>query len=347
MIIINARFLTQKMTGVQRFALEICNKLPTSIGGKRVVFIAPKEEIKNKLKNQENIIHFGRFKGQLWEQIDLPIFLKKNGTPLLINFVGIGPIFYVNKVMFLYDLAFKHHPEWFSYSFQKIYNIFIPISLKYSKAIITDSNYVKSDIQRTYNINESKINTVYAAPSMKFKNKNLEKEKFILTVSSIDPRKNLKRMIEAFSMIDTDHKLMIVGSEHKSFSKIKIKEGLLSKNIIFTGYLNDEELIDLYNKAKVFIYASLFEGFGLPPLEAQACGCPCIVSNTTSLPEVYEDSVEYCNPYSIENIRNVMNELLIDSNRRNQLEKKGLENVNRFSWDISANKFIKLIEDIV
>ena len=164
MIVINARFLTQKLTGVQRVAVEICQRLPNQIGERKVVFVAPKTPLIHQLGNDQNILLIGFSKGQLWEQVDLPIFLNKNNNPTLINFVGIAPIFYKNKIMFLYDLSFKHYPEWFSYSFQKLYNLLIPISLKNSRKIITDSYYVKDDIIETYHHVDSKIHVIYPAP---------------------------------------------------------------------------------------------------------------------------------------------------------------------------------------
>ncbi|MCF7566777.1 glycosyltransferase family 4 protein [Sabulilitoribacter arenilitoris] len=347
MIVINARFLTQRMTGVQRYAFEVCSRLPKKIGNKKLIFIAPNETIINKLNNDIDIVFVGKFKGQLWEQISLPAFLKKNKNPMLINFVGIAPIFYKNKIMFLYDLAFKHHPEWFSYSFQKLYNFLIPVSLKNSKRIITDSNYVKQDIVKTYKIPNSKINVIYAAPSNKFINKNLKREKFILTVSSIDPRKNLERVIKAFNKIESEYKLVIVGKKSKTFSNVELNEKIINDNIIFTGYLTDDELIDIYNKAELFIYASLFEGFGIPPLEAQACGCACIISNVTSLPEVYEDSVEYFDPRSTDSIKIKMEEMINNKDKMMKLRNLGVINLKRYNWGDSTSKLKSIIEELI
>ncbi|WJJ97096.1 glycosyltransferase family 4 protein [Algibacter luteus] len=347
MIVINARFLTQRLTGVQRVAFEICNRIQNQIGNKKVIFVAPNDEILNHLDGDFNIVFTGKLKGQLWEQIDLPLYLKKNGNPLLINFVGIGPVFYKNKLIFLYDLAFKHHPEWFSFAFQKSYNLLIPKSIKNSRRIVTDSNYVKSDIIETYKISENKIDVIYPAPSLQFVNKGLKKEKIILTVSSIDPRKNLKRIIKAFNGIDSDYKLKIVGAKNKTFSNIGIDDKQLNENIIFTGYLTDEELIDAYNTAEIFIYASVFEGFGIPPLEAQACGSACIVSNATSLPEVYEQSVEYFDPYSVESMRNKIEEVINNKNKIEQLKKLGLENSKRFSWDTATTELESIIKELI
>ncbi len=346
MIVINARFLTQPTTGVQRYAYEICNRLPEEIGGLKVVFVAPKSKFKICFEGNKEVRTIGNATGQLWEQLDLPLFLIKNNNPLLINFVGIAPLFYKNKVMFLYDLAFMHHPEWFSFMFQRVYNFVIPINTKNSKFVITDSNYVKADICKSYKLPSTKVHVVYAAPAKLFKNLNIDKEEFILTVSSIDPRKNLKRIIKAFKSIDEPNtKLIIVGSKNKTFSNVDIGEEVLNENIIFTGYLKDSELLELYNKAKLFVYASLFEGFGIPPLEAQACGCPCLISNSTSLPEVYLNSVAYCNPESVSDIARGMKELLTNKGKLRDLSQKGFKNVERFSWESSTEIFVKILKD--
>lgn len=347
MIVVNARFLTQKITGVQRYALEICKRLPAKIGNHKIVFVLPKTTLINKLDKDVDIRLIGKFQGQIWEQVSLPAFLKKNKNPLLINFVGIAPIFYKNKIMFLYDLAFKHHPKWFSYSFQKLYNLLIPISIRNTRKIITDSNYVKQDIVNTFDIAQNKIEVIYAAPSKKFINKNLHKEKIILTVSSIDPRKNLTRVIKAFNELDSEYKLVVVGQKNKTFSKVGFDNSDIGDNVIFTGYLTDEELIDLYNRAELFIYASLFEGFGIPPLEAQACGCACIISNSTSLPEVYKNSVEYFDPNSIDSIKVNLKEVLNNKKKIRELQKKSGINSMRYKWEVSVDRMILLIEEII
>jgi len=343
MIYINARFLTQKITGVQRYAIEACNRLPKTIRGEKIILIAPKSdllEVEGIDNNQ--IIQFGNFKGHLWEQIDLVYFLKKQNNPILINFGGIGPIYYKNKITYLHDLAFKYYPETFSYLFQKAYNTLVPISVKHSLKTITVSNYVKEDIKKNIDINN--IEVVYAAHSNHFKNLNLKREKYILAVSSLDPRKNYNRILEACHNLNDEYKLIFVGAKSKAFSNINVNDNFINDNVTFTGYLQDSELVELYNKASIFIYASLFEGFGIPPLEAQACGCPCLVSNVTSLPEVYGDSVEYCDPFSVEDIRKKLNYLINDKDRRDVLIKKGFENVKNYSWDNSVKKLTKITE---
>ncbi len=347
MIVINARFLTQKITGVQRYAYEICKRLPEKINGHEIIFLVPKISLINELDSNCKLLAVGSFKGNLWEQIDLPLYLKKIGNPLLINFVGIAPILYKHKIMFLYDLAFKHHPEWFSYKFYKTYNMLIPISLKNAFLVITDSHYVKNDINKTYNIHLDQIEVVYGASSEIFYFKDLPKEKFVLTVSSIDPRKNLRRVIEAFNQLKSDYKLVIVGSKNKTFSNSNIPESILNEKIVFTGYLDDSSLVELYNKSDVFVYASLFEGFGIPPLEAQSCGCPCLISNTTSLPEVYGNSVTYCDPYSVESIKDNLSKMILDKQKKEILQELGFINAKKYNWQYSTNKFVEILKCIL
>jgi len=343
MIVINARFLTQKITGVQRYAIEICKCLPEFVNNKKIILVAPSDVLINREELKKyDIIEFGKFKGHLWEQIDLVRFLKKNGNPILVNFGGIGPIYYKNKITYIHDLAFKYFPETFSFVFQKSYNFFVPISVKNSRRVLTVSNYVKKDIENNFKVKN--VDVIYAAHSNQFKNLNLKREKIILAVSSLDPRKNFNRIISAFLQLNTDYKLYFVGAKLKSFSDIKLTKKSAHNNIIFTGYLNDEELIKLYNRASIFIYASLFEGFGMPPLEAQACGCPCIVSNTTSMPEICNDSVEYCNPLSVRDITNKLYHLINDDKRREEIVAKGFENIKNYSWRNSAEKLLQIIK---
>lgn len=342
MIVINSRFLTQKITGVQRYAIETCKKLPERIKNKKIVFLAPKGILLNRSEFADiEILQIGNFKGNLWEQIDLVQFLKKQQNPLLINFSGIGPVLYKNKILYIHDFAFKYFPENFSFSFQKSYNFFVPKSAKNSKKILTVSNYVKNDIQQILKVKN--IEVLYPAMNLDFKDLNLNREKIILCVSSIDPRKNIKRVIEAYGKLSTDYKLIFIGSKSNLFNSLNLKKELKNPNIIFTGYLNDTELIEYYNKASIFIYASIFEGFGIPPLEAQACGCPCIISNNTSLPEVGLNSVEYCDPFSVNSIKTKLQLLIENEQLRDELILKGFENIKRFNWKATSEKLTKII----
>ncbi|MCR4942357.1 MAG: glycosyltransferase family 4 protein, partial [Campylobacter sp.] len=119
-----------------------------------------------------------------------------------------------------------------------------------------------------------------------------------------------------------------------------------NKNIIFKGRVSDDKLVKLYSNAICFVYPSLYEGFGIPPLEAQACGCPVVCSNAASLPEVCENSVIYCDPYDINDIKEKIQMVLDDENIQNDLRQEGFENIKRFSWEKSAKQIADLLMEL-
>ncbi len=339
-VIINARFLTQNITGVQRYAIEV-SKYLKKIFRDKITFVSPKNIIHEEISKEIKSIIIGKRTGHLWEQLDLPIFLRKHNYPLLLNLGNTAPLFYKNKISTVYDLAFYHHPEWFSRNFALFYNFLIPKLLKNSKHILTDSNFVKDEMNRIYNINLLNISVIHGAPSALFKIKEFKDlEKYVLCVGSIDPRKNLVRIIEIFTKLKKIN-LIIVGDKNKAFANINVKE--IASNITFTGYIQDQELLQLYNKATLFLYPSYYEGFGIPPLEAQASGCPVIASNVASLPEVCGNSVLYCNPYDSNDIMNKVIDLYNDDELRQDLIKKGFDNIQRFSWEKSARQMAGII----
>lgn len=340
MLTINARFLTQNVTGVQRFAIEISKELKRLLGD-HVRFIAPKNILHIDLAKELDVKIVGSLTGHLWEQIDLPKYLNQNNNPLLLNLANTAPLFYKNKIVTVYDLAFYHHPEWFSKPFAIVYNFLIPKILKDARHIFTDSEFIRQEMVEVYKLPYSKIDVVYGAHSNIFHNKLSQREYFALAVGSIDPRKNLKSIIDIFTN-HSEYSLMIVGQQNKVFSSLNINN--LPNNIKFLGYVGDDELVDLYNNASLFIYPSLYEGFGIPPLEAQACGCPVVCSNAASLPEVGGDSTVYCDPYSAEDIASKIKMVLDDEDLQNELRAKGFENIKRFSWEESAKKIIEAIE---
>jgi glycosyltransferase involved in cell wall biosynthesis len=174
------------------------------------------------------------------------------------------------------------------------------------------------------------------------------KKDYVLAVSSISPHKNFRSLVLAFNKLDLNNlELRIVGDVSKNFSDA----GLVSlintnENIKLLGRISDKELAQIYSSALCFVYPSLYEGFGIPPLEAQASGCPCLVSTAASLPEVCGDSVLYCDPYSIDDITLKLQILVTDSALRQKLKMLGFDNVKRFSWNKSALDMIELIEEI-
>jgi len=346
MLVINSRFLTQNITGVQRFAIEISKQLKVLLGDE-AQFVSPQNIINNELAKELKVKIVGNKTGHLWEQIDLPKYLKSIGNPLLLNLANTAPLFYINKISTIHDIAYEKFPQTFNWKFRLFYKLLIPRLITSSKHIFTVSEFSKKEITEFYRVDDKKISVVYNAvneifhPSVKKYN-----EKYILAVSSLHYQKNFHSLIKAFNVLkNTDVKLFLVGSVNKNFASLELLKDIENNpNIIFKGRVNDEALISLYSNAICFVYPSLYEGFGIPPLEAQACGCPVICSNAASLPEVYGDSVLYCNPYDPNDIKEKIEILVNDEGLREELRLKGFENVKRFSWKKSAKKIIEIIE---
>ncbi|MCW3786760.1 glycosyltransferase family 4 protein [Plebeiibacterium sediminum] len=345
-IYINARFLTQKVTGVQRFAIELSKHLKDS--ELIVKWVAPKNIVNKELAEFLDVELIGRNKGHLWEQIDLPKYLKDNGNPLLLNLCNTAPLLYKNSVSTIHDLAFLENPKWFSKKFYWYYRILIPRIAYIAKHIITVSEVSKEEICDRLHVKKEKVSVVYNAVSECFTNKKkevLEIEDYILFVGSLDPRKNLYTLIEAMSYTSNDIKLKVVGCSGKNFSDFG--QDIRHKQIDVLGYVSDEELLELYRKARAFVYPSLYEGFGIPPLEAQSMGVPVLVSNIPVFKEVFADSVKYCNPYSaIEMAESICNIFCMSKEELDDIINKGYSNVNRFSWTYSArilvNELLKI-----
>ena len=172
---------------------------------------------------------------------------------------------------------------------------------------------------------------------------------FVLFVGNVKPHKNLKNLLFALEKMDLN--LVIVGKKDgfitgdSVISEI-IQRKNLSDRIFFTGYVKDADIAAIYNLAKLFVFPSLYEGFGIPPLEAQACGCPVVCSDAASLPEVCRDSVMYFDPHSVKDMRDKIQMVLDDENLQNELRAKGFENVKRFSWERSAQRIIEIMESL-
>ncbi len=352
-VYINSRFLTQSTTGVQRYACELSIRLKNLI--EDIVFISPPD-----IKNREfaellNPIIVGNNKGHLWEQIDLPLYLNRlKKKPLLVNLCNTAPIAYNRKISTIHDLAFLHNKDWYSWQFYYFYRMLIPKVARSSLHIITVSEFSKNEIISRLKLPSEQISMIHNGISLNFAN-SYEKGyarkfgSYILAVSSIDKKKNFERLIKSFLTIDNKNiKLVIVGSENNVFRNQNWKSIIDgNERIILTGFVSDKQLVSLYKNAIAFVYPSLYEGFGLPPLEAMVCGCPVVVSNVASLPEVCQDAALYCDPYDTNDIANKISKIIVDSKLRSTLVIRGEKLVQLFNWDKTAKMFKETIETFI
>lgn len=339
-IYVNGRFLCHTMTGINRFAYELCKALSKLFD---FTIVAPKGCILSEYDTRGlTIVEYGNLKSHLWEQISLPIFLLTKRNYILLNFSGLGPIFCSSKISTIHDVSFLHNPDWFSKGYYLFYKMLTPIIIRTSWAILTVSEFSKKEILKYYRVKPEKIHVVYNAVTEALDNNvhDNQKEKYILTVGSLDPRKNFKTLIGAFSDERLRQiELRIVGGSNKIFGELGYEVHNFP-NIKFFGRISDEELKKQYRNAHLFILASLYEGFGIPPLEALSNGCPIALSDIPVFHEVFESAATYFNPNDKDDIINTIlqsyNNLVVTSaNSKNQI-------LNKYSWNESAKK-IKLI----
>lgn len=347
MIVINARFLTQDMRGVQRFAEQTCLALKQIRDD--VVFVAPQGIKMHESAKALNVQCIGRNGGHLWEQLDLPLYLRRQGNPLLVSLCSTAPLLYRNQIATHHDITYIRHPESYTRLFRTLYRVMTPILLAHIKALLTVSNFSKGEISQFYHFPESKIFVVPNAVSDEFQPGPpvSEKKDYLLAVSSPSAHKNFSRMIEAFlSLRNQEHlELHIVGAASDVFADPNLQH-LASGDprIRFLGWLNDSELIAQYQGAVAFVFPSVYEGFGIPPLEAQACGCPVVAANAASIPEVLQASALYFDPVDVGHMATAMERVLTDLQLRQSLRRRGLNNVTRFSWEDSARRVSKRID---
>ncbi|OCL25566.1 hypothetical protein U472_14640 [Orenia metallireducens] len=296
------------------------------------------------------------------EQIELPYLNLKNKIDLFHSPHFVFPIFKFNKlVLTIHDLTPLLFPEYFS-SFARGYmRAMIWLSKFKADKIITVSKNTKEDLIKNFGFKENKIKVIYNGVEESYqpfidqellkdtRQKYNTGENCILYVGNIKPHKNIPRLLKALSKVNEDSKLIIVGKRDKAYDEIfeVIDKYQLNERVIFTGFVPDEDLILLYNAATLFVYPSLYEGFGLPPLEAMACGTPVITSNVSSLPEVVGDAAITINPYNIEELSDSINKVLSSKELQQELSQKGLERSKEFTWRRTAEETLKVYEELL
>ncbi|MFL9812462.1 glycosyltransferase family 4 protein [Stutzerimonas sp. VN223-3] len=348
MIVINGRFLTQEIRGVQRFAEQICLQLK----GLRddLVFVAPHDIHLHDSAEQLQVQRIGRQRGHLWEQLDLPLWLARNGSPPLVSLCNTAPLAYSNQIATHHDITYVRHPESYSKAFRVTYRRLTPVLLKRIKALITVSEFSRKEIARFYGYPAHQICVVPNAVDSRFQPFCAEQchgrsTPYLLAVSSPSAHKNFARMVAAFLRMEglDEVELRIIGDSNRIFSGSLHDVGG-SRRIRMLGRLTDEELVEAYQGATAFVFPSVYEGFGIPPLEAQACGCPVIAARAASIPEVLGDSALYFDPLDVRDIAGCMKRVLQDESLRNDLRRRGKANVARFCWISSARQVSRLID---
>lgn len=337
-MVVNTRALNSgNITGVERYLLEVLSHITET----KITKATPPLNLKSGLK------------GLFWENFILPTQLNKQ---LLWSPTNLGPLLVKKQVVSIMDFTTIDHPEWFDKRFALLYQTMLPIMAKRTLHTIAISEYTKKRIVEETKISESKVTVTLLAADNKFRPVGFDKvnelknrigvqTNYVLVVGSLEPRKNLKRLFEAWSNWQNrpdDLEMLVAGGTGKAFKSIGFSD--LPRGIKLLGRVSDEDLPILYSGSLFFIYPSLYEGFGLPPLEAMACGTPVISSNTTSIPEVVGEAGLLINPNSVGEILDAIQEMYKNTALRQRYSKEGIERAKLFSWENTAKETVNILK---
>ncbi len=341
-ISLNARFRHRPVTGVERFAIEVVKRLPARTGGE--------------LAEVEPSSPLAGLRGHAWEQWVLPRRMEEGAT--LFSPCNTGPISVRNQLVVIHDAAVWDHPEAFSRQFGTLYRQLLPALAKRVESIGTVSQFSRERLSIHLGVPEDRIYVLGNAAGSDFvpgDGFDRAASPTILCVGSLDPRKNFNRLVEAWiNLADADRlpenaELKIIGSaKPTNFSRF---EATAFPGISWLGRVSDEELVRHYQNATAFVFPSLYEGFGLPPLEAMACGCPVLLSNAASLPEVGGDEFDglseagsqgaalYFDPLSVSEIADTLVRIFeSDAAILSQMSRNAVAHAAQFSWECVADR---------
>jgi glycosyltransferase involved in cell wall biosynthesis len=361
-------YSSSRRDGINRHSFEIVKELLNRPLENLVVYSSTPEITTTSDRRVESIgnsaMNGNTLKGNLgrfiWHQINLPALLKKENVSIIYSTLSEGMLLPVcPQIITIYDILPILFPEVYPrlrYYFRRV----LPYLIEKSTAIVTISESTKRDIQKYYHTGKKPIHVAYPSyrkdvfylqkepKTSEFENK-YRLDKFILAVGETRPYKNTRKLIQAFARLNIKSlKLAIVGKINKvDRSLIDLPQELkIADRVVFAGEVDDEELAALYRNAKAFIFPSLYEGFGIPPLEAMACGCPVVASKVASLPEVCGDAAYYINPHETEEIAIGIDRVINDVDLRQKLVDRGLERVKKFDYIKTVDRLLQIIDSI-
>jgi glycosyltransferase involved in cell wall biosynthesis len=345
-VLVNCRFLTQPVTGVQRYAIECSLQIKRLCPN--AIFVSPPGIVHQHLANQLKAVVTGRNSGHIWEQVDLPLFARKHGSPPLLNMANTAPLLYANNYITLHDLAFHYHPEWNSKWFAIWYNFMVPRIVAKAKHIFTVSETVKKEIAAVYNVPSQKLSVTYNGVPGDWQGipRGADtKQPILLSVGTFNIRKNQANLVRGFltSNAVKKIKLVLVGDRNKVFADTGINERDLTDNgIVIMQGLSEKELHALYRKSAIVASVSLYEGFGIPLLEGWHEGCQLLCSDIPVYRELFTPVAQFCDPLDTADIARCI-DAATERYLNNQNETLTLP-PEEFSFSRSAATILKAIK---
>ncbi len=289
----------------------------------------------------------------MWEQLAQPWALRRIGADLVHGPVFVGPLFApCPAVITVHDLSFIRFPAMFRPANRLYLTMLTRLSVRRARRVIAVSEHTATETTRLLGVPPEHIDVVYHGvdPTYRplptdavatFRRRRGLPDRFVLFVGTLEPRKNLVRLVEAFARVrEGDAMLALVGGKGWLYDELfaRVEALGLGERVLFPGYVRSDELPLWYNAATILAYPSVYEGFGLPVLEAQSCGTPVLTSNASSLPEAAGDAALMVDPYDVQALAVGLNRLMEDESLRHELGERGLDHAREFSWPSAARE---------
>ena len=336
-VAVNGRCLMHPLIGVSRYTSQVVRRL-----AERLRILQPGE-------------HFSGLRGHWWEQIHLPPQLKRG--EVLWSPANTGPLAVENQVLTLHDVSPIEHPEWFSPAFAGWYRFLLPRLVQKVRKVITVSQFSQNRILEILHLPQEKVLCIpdgvdysqfYPADPAEIKRICLKyelRDDYFLVVGTLEPRKNLRRLLEAWEGVNhamPGLSLILAGGASSNFRQADLDP--LPGGVNCLGYVNDQDLTALYSGAVALILPSLYEGFGLPALEAMACGAPVVAARAGGVPEVVGEAGMYMNPLDSQEMADCLIKIAGDRELQDAMRRRGLERARLFSWDQTAQAIWKVLQ---
>lgn len=375
-----SRAFSDKRTGTENYSYELLqHMLLADYGNRYRIYLRNGMGQESKLLDRPNVQVVNITKQRLWTQLGLAKEVLLHKPSVLFIPAHTMPVLHTPKlksVVTIHDLGAEYLPQYHQFP-QKLYlNRSTEYAVKHASHLIAVSEATKRDLQKRLQADPAKITVVYEGfnqerfspqPEQKVqdtKQKYQLYRPYVLFVGTVQPRKNLERLIEAYSLVVRHLSLVDQGQRQATIDELPMlviagKKGWLAEPIYaapkkfgieqhvrFLNYVADEDLASLYSGATVFAFPSLFEGFGIPVLEAMACGVPVLTSNVSSLPEVGGSAVSYVNPYEIGEMADSLQKLLTNEQQRAKLRELGFLQVKKFTWETTAAQTLSVLTSV-